>query len=93
MQILSPDQLEEAAVMLKKGKILVFPTETSYGLGCDATNQSAVDKIFKIKERSADKPLMMVVPEVEMAKKYLAWNSLVDRVAIKYWPGPVTVVA
>ena len=93
MQILSPDQLEEAAVMLKKGKILVFPTETSYGLGCDATNQSAVDKIFKIKERSADKQLMMVVPEVEMAKKYLAWNSLVDRVAIKYWPGPVTVVA
>ncbi len=74
------------------GKVLVFPTETSYGLGCDATNQAAVDRIFKIKGRSDDKPLLVVVNSIEMAKKYLLWNNNLNRLANRYWPGPLTVV-
>jgi len=50
MILLKQNQLDEAVELLKKGKTLVFPTETSYGLGCDAANQPAVDKIFKIKK-------------------------------------------
>ena len=92
MRIIKKNQLDEAMEFLKKGKILVFPTETSYGLGCDATNQSAVDKIFKIKGRKSDKPLLVVVPNIEMAKKYLVWNELLDKLANKYWPGPLTIV-
>lgn len=85
--------MEEAARLLRDGKTLIFPTETSYGLGCDATNQKAVSKIFQIKGRALDKPLLVVVPNVDMARKYLAWNSFLDKIAIRYWPGAVTVVA
>src|SRR3989339_854730 len=93
MLVLEKEQLEEAAKMLRDGKTLVFRTETSYGLGCDATNQKAVDKIFQIKGRAFDKPLIVIAPDVLMARKYLAWNSFLDKISIKYWPGAVTVVA
>ena len=92
MRVISKENLLEAVEFLKKGKTMVFPTETSYGLGCDATNQEAVDKIFKIKGRKNDKPLLVVVPNVEMAKKYLVWNDLLEDLSKKYWPGPLTVV-
>ncbi|KKQ27981.1 MAG: Bifunctional N5-glutamine S-adenosyl-L-methionine-dependent methyltransferase/tRNA (M7G46) methyltransferase [Candidatus Magasanikbacteria bacterium GW2011_GWC2_37_14] len=93
---------EKALDYLRSGKIIIFPTETSYGLGCDATNQQAVDKIFKIKGRRGDKPLLVIVPTIEMAKEYLEWNDLLEKIATKYWftrrspseggPGPLTVV-
>lgn len=83
---------EEAIELLKSGKTLIFPTETSYGLGCDATNQKAVDQIFKIKGRPDNKPLLVVVPTVEMAKEYLEWTPLLEKISKKYWPGSLTVV-
>ena len=92
MKVINTKQLSIAVKYLKQGKILVFPTETSYGLGCDATNQLAVDKIFKIKERKSDKPLLVVAPTVDMAKKYLVWNELLEGLANKYWPGALTIV-
>lgn len=86
----------EAVDYLQAGKIIIFPTETCYGLGCDATNQSAVDRIFQIKDRRPDKPLLIVVPNIEMAKERLEWNDLLDSLAKKYWNnfsvGPLTVV-
>jgi L-threonylcarbamoyladenylate synthase len=102
MLILTECNLAQIVVDLLDGKTVVFPTETSYGLGCDATNQDAVDKIFKIKGRRSDKPLLVVVPTIEMAKKYLVWNELLEKIAAKHWPpfakasggrpGPLTVV-
>lgn len=74
------------------GKVVIFPTETSYGLGCDATNQEAVDRIFQIKGRSDNKPLLVVVDSVQTARKYLFWNYYLDQMAQSYWPGPLTVV-
>lgn len=92
MRIINQENLSEAVAALQAGQTVVFPTETSYGLGCDAANQEAVDKIFKIKGRKSDKPLLVVVPNVEMAKKYLVWNETLDKLANKYWPGALTVV-
>ena len=92
MIILTEQNLFEAVEYLKAGKTIVFPTETSYGLGCDAANQEAVNKIFKIKGRKSDKPLLVVVPTIEMAKKYLVWNNLLEDLASRYWPGPLTLV-
>ncbi|HSR89601.1 MAG TPA: L-threonylcarbamoyladenylate synthase [Candidatus Udaeobacter sp.] len=92
MKIISPDNLSEAVEALQSGQTIVFPTETSYGLGCDAANQEAVDKIFKIKQRKSDKPLLVVVPNVTMAKKYLVWNDLLENLASKFWPGALTIV-
>ncbi len=71
---------------------MVFPTETSYGLGCDATNQAAVDRIFTIKGRKSDKPLLVVVPNIEMAKKYVVWNDFLEKISTKHWPGALTIV-
>jgi len=93
MLVLEQNQLDEAVALLKKGRVIIFPTETTYGMGCDATNIKAVEKIFKIKERDPSKAMLVVVPDVEMAKKYLAWNNLMNKLAGKYWPGPLTVVA
>ena len=87
MKIINRENISEAVGQIVEGKVIVFPSETSYGLSCDATNQEAVDKIFKIKGRPSDKPLLIVVPSVEMAKKYLEWNEQIDELAKKYWPG------
>ncbi|MDD4477188.1 MAG: L-threonylcarbamoyladenylate synthase [Patescibacteria group bacterium] len=92
MFLLKKENLDKAVELLKKGKILIFPTETSYGLGCDATNQKAVDKIFKIKGRQTDKPLLVVAPTVESARKYLEWSDILEKISSKRWPGPITVV-
>ncbi|MDO8626661.1 MAG: Sua5/YciO/YrdC/YwlC family protein [Candidatus Magasanikbacteria bacterium] len=92
MKILTECNLAELVVDILNGKIIVFPTETSYGLGCDATNQQAVDKIFKIKGRDFKKPLLVVVPSIAEAKKYLAWSKQLEEISKKYWPGALTVV-
>lgn len=92
MRIINQDNLAEVVEALSQGQTAVFPTETSYGLGCDAANQESVDKIYQIKGRKNDKPLLVVVPTIEMAKKYLVWNDLLEDLSKKYWPGPLTIV-
>jgi len=92
MKILKQNKLDAAVKALQKGQTIVFPTETSYGIGCDATNQSAVDKIYKIKGRTSDKPLLVVAPTVAMAKKYLVWNNTIESLANQFWPGPLTII-
>lgn len=92
MQILSECNLAQIVSEILSGKVLVLPSETSYGLCCDATNASAVEKIFKIKGREKDKSVLVVVDSVETAKKYLRWNEAVEKIAQKYWPGPLTIV-
>ncbi|MBU0661478.1 threonylcarbamoyl-AMP synthase [Patescibacteria group bacterium] len=78
---------------LKRGKTIVYPTETCYGLGCDATNQKAVDQLFAIKERQQGKTMLVLMADIAMAKEYVIWNPLLDQLAQMYWPGPLTVVA
>ncbi len=92
MQLLSVNDVSVFVASLRSGQSAIFPTETSYGLGCDATNQAAVDVIFKIKDRSDTKPLLIVVPTVAMAERYLVWNRALEQLARKYWPGPLTIV-
>jgi len=56
---------------LKTGGIILYPTDTIWGLGCDATNQAAVDKIFQIKSRSENKSLLILVNDISMAERYV----------------------
>lgn len=84
---------EQIAQELRNGKTIVYPTETCYGLGCDATNQDAVDNIYAIKQRQKDKPLLVVMPSIEMAREYVVWSKTINALATRYWPGPLTVVA
>lgn len=95
MFILKKDEISISDIVanLKEGKTIVYPTETCYGLGCDATNSEAVKMIFKIKERKDTKPVLMIVSDVAMIKDYLEWNDTLEKIAIKYWPGTLTIVS
>lgn len=84
--------LEEIILALKLGKTIVYPTETCYGLGCDATNTEAVEKIFAIKQREERKSVLVIVSDIEMAKRYVSWSPKIQELADKYWPGPLTIV-
>lgn len=65
------DKLEKAVKIIKKGGVIVYPTDTCYGIGCDATNPLAIEKIFKIKGREKDKPLPVIASSIEMIEKYV----------------------
>lgn len=93
MKILSPENLTEAIEILKNGGVIIYPTETTYGIGCDANNQAAVDKIYQIKSRPQRKPFLTLVDSVAMAKKYWQWNDRLERLTKKYWPGALTIRA
>lgn len=88
----SIDALAEAARVLKMGGAIVYPTDTVYGLGCDATNTEAVERVFKIKKRPKTKAVPMIIKDMAMAKKYAWFDSRVERVLDQLWPGPITVV-
>lgn len=77
---------------LATGAVVAYPTETSYGLGCDATNREAVQKIFTIKGREIGKPLLVIVSELAQIKPYIVWDERLEIINKKYWPGPLTVV-
>ena len=84
--------LEEARNALHAGNLVVYPTETVYGLGGDALNPDAVERVFAAKARDRSKPISMAVPDLETAHEY---GSLDDREAAfveRFLPGPVTVV-
>lgn len=88
----SEDAIIEAAKVMLAGGTIVFPTDTVYGLGCDATNEEAVKKIFKIKGRSEAKPLAVIVRDIEMAKKVATVERKIERAMGTIWPGAVTVI-
>lgn len=83
----------EILTLLNSNQTLVYPTETCYGLGCDALNQVAVDMIFDIKHRQREKTVLVLMADVAMAKQYVQWSPMLDDIANKYWPGALTVVA
>lgn len=81
-----------AAEALRAGQVIVYPTETFYGLGCDATNKLAVASIFKIKGRDDKKALPVIVSSLAMLKKYFLLNLPAQNLIKKYQPGPLSLV-
>jgi L-threonylcarbamoyladenylate synthase len=65
------EDIKEALITLKNGGIILYPTDTIWGLGCDATNPSAIDKIFRIKSRSGSKSLILLVNGDQMLERYV----------------------
>lgn len=87
------ESIKEAGRLLKAGQLVVFPTETVYGLGANALDPAAVQRIFDAKGRPADNPLIVHVASVEAAKKLVReWPPMADRFARAFWPGPLTLV-
>lgn len=85
--------IKKALNVLKNGGIFVFPTETCYGLGADATNQAAIDKLYSYKTRREGKPLSIAVCDIEMASKYVTINETAENLYKNYLPGPITVIS
>ncbi len=86
------EDLERAIKALRKGRVVAVPTDTVYGLIADANNEKAVRKIFDLKGRSPDKPLVLFVSSVEDAEKYAFFNEKAKKLVKKWWPGPLTLV-
>jgi len=85
--------LEEAVRVLRSGGLVAFPTETVYGLGADAFNESAVLKVFKVKKRPLCDALILHVSSMEMVPRCVSeFPEAAERLARKFWPGPLTLV-
>ncbi len=87
------DAVDSAARIIIDGGVVVFPTRGLYGLGADAFNEKAVDRIFRIKQRSIQKPVLVLIDDVghleRLVKKI---TPLARRIMSQFWPGQVTLV-
>jgi len=85
--------ISQAVAVLKSGGLVLFPTETVYGAGVDATNPEAVAKLLAYKSRREGKPLSIAVTDIEMAHQYVEINESAQKLYERFLPGPVTVVS
>lgn len=89
----SPDQIDEAVDWIKNGEVVAFPTETVYGLGADATNEAAVQKIYSAKGRPSDNPLIIHVSSLSQVSEFVTHIPQKARLVMsRLWPGPCTIV-
>src|ERR1700712_2865550 len=88
-----PHHITTIVASLNAGNVVALPTDTFYGLAVDPVNLRAVDRIYDLKSRARHKPLSLLIDEVAQAYQ-LARNldSAFDRLAEKFWPGPLTLV-
>ena len=87
------EEVLRAAALIREGKLVAFPTETVYGLGANALDAAAVERIFQAKGRPSTSPLIVHVDSVEMARRLvLDWPAHAETLARRWWPGPLTLV-
>ncbi|MFH1078335.1 MAG: L-threonylcarbamoyladenylate synthase [Patescibacteria group bacterium] len=91
--------VKAAVATLRRGGVIAFPTETTYGLGCDPRNAKAVAKIFRIKGRDTSKSLPLVASSVAQVRRLVDEQRMNDkqrtasrRLMARYWPGPLTLI-
>jgi len=84
--------IEKAAKVAKDGGIIVFPTDTVYGIGCDPYNKKSVDKIYQIKGRSKTKPFPILAYSFDVASEIVEFDKDSKKIADKFWPGPLTLI-
>lgn len=87
------DAVARCASVVENGGIVVFPTDTIYGIGCDPYNDRAVARIFAIKERNEKKPLPVLAHSIVDAEKIVSLGNSGRALAAMYWPGALTIVA
>jgi L-threonylcarbamoyladenylate synthase len=89
----TPDNIAMCAERLRRGMSVAFPTETVYGLGCDASSEAAVTEVYAMKSRPHNNPLIAHVTDAAMAKKHVVgWDVRAQRLAEAFWPGPLAIV-
>jgi L-threonylcarbamoyladenylate synthase len=87
------EPLIEAVAALKRGEVIAFPTETLYGLGADALNPAAVEKVFQLKGRDHTNPIPVLIADRDMLSRLvLEVPPLAETLITHFWPGPLTIV-
>ncbi|USS85133.1 L-threonylcarbamoyladenylate synthase [Fructilactobacillus myrtifloralis] len=92
-KIFKPTEVGAAADLIRQGELVAFPTETVYGLGADATNVAAVEKVYKAKGRPSDNPLIVHVADQATVRQFVTTiQPAVQRLMDTFWPGPLTII-
>ena len=87
-------QLQKAIEAARAGGIIIFPTDTAFGIGCRIDNRAAVDRLFKIRRRSVTQAMPVLVSSIDMSLTYLdSPSDVVRRLMKEYWPGGLTIIA
>lgn len=88
------DKIIQAIKVLKEGGIIIFPTDTAFGIGCRMDKASSVKRLFKIRKRPFFQATPVLVDSIEMAEKYLVspLSNVVRQMMEKYWPGGLTII-
>ena len=90
---LTHDLINEAALVIKNGGVIAFPTQHLYGLGADAFNADAVNRVFEIKRRPDDKPLLVLIDKhYDLTRLVQQIPYAATRIMEQFWPGAVTIV-
>lgn len=86
------DTVDQACNVLANGGVILYPTDTVYGLGADATNERAVAMVNTIKQRTHAKAQLILAADVAMAERYGSFNDIAKKLAQTFWPGPLTIL-
>ena len=90
---LNYDKLKEPAQIIKKGGIVIFPTETVYGIGTNGLDEKAIKKLYDVKQRPLNKPISLLVNNIEMVEKIAKNITEVEyKLMERFFPGPLTII-
>ena len=84
--------IEKASQIINQGGVVIFPTDTVYGIGCDPYNKASIKKIYKIKSRYITKSVPVLTYSIEMAERIAQFDQLTKKIVKKFWPGPLTII-
>lgn len=91
-RLLSADDVEVAARIIREGGIVALPTDTVYGLACDPSKESAVERLFEVKGRES-KPIPVLCSDTDAVSKLVLFSEAASQLARRHWPGALTIVA
>jgi L-threonylcarbamoyladenylate synthase len=83
---------QKAVQIINKGGIVIFPTDTVYGIGCDPYNKKGVLSLYKIKKREKTKPFPVIGYSKEELEKIAEFDNKAEKIAEMFWPGPITLI-
>ena len=86
------DQIKKAIAVLKKGGIVIFPTDTVYGIGCRIDDKNAISRLYKIKKTPITQPFPLLVTKLNQVEKLAIINKTGEDLIKKFWPGSLTIV-
>ena len=84
--------VKKASTVIRDGGVIIYPTDTLYGLGADALSDEAVAKIYSIKKREGGKPIHAIVADLDDAMKYAQMNDVARKLSEEFFPGPLTLI-